>query len=229
MLANIPKSAHCLTIASVFSGISGCASDGGASELAAMGLLVGGAASGDTGLMVAGVAGYAGIMLVAPILADDPATGAAPSAPASAVASPAASPRAVAAPPAARVPATEPAKPANTINYCYAYLTVQNPGSTCSPVVEVNDADSTGSVFQTRLNNYIEKVKQSQPGTWGEFEYSETTQMFNAFIYKMKPKAGLEASKQEAGLICTASQANTNALLKSLQKNDSTLKMVGWP
>ena len=154
---------------------------------------------------------------------DDAKTATSPSALSPAAATPAAPSLAVA-------PIPEPAKPASNTNYCYAYLTVgEERGSTCSPVVEINDTDRTGSVFQTRLNSYVEKVKQSQPGIWGDFEYSQTLTMQNAFIYQMKPKAGADASKQDVGLICYVSRADADAQLKRSQKNDSSLKIVGWP
>jgi hypothetical protein len=94
-------------------------------------------------------------------------------------------------------------------------------------VVEITDTDRTGSAFQTRLNSYVEKVKQSQPGVWGDFEYSQTLKMQNAFIYQMKPKTN-GASKQDAGLICYESRSDADAQLKRSQKNDSSMKIVGW-
>lgn len=137
---------------------------------------------------------------------------------------------AVTAPLAVQVPIAEPAKPKSTLNYCYAYLTVgEVGGSTCSPVIGINDIDGSRSVFQTRLNSFVEKVKQSQPGIWGEFEYSNTIMIYNGFIDQMKPKAGFEATKQHAGLICNIFQTDADASLKNLKKNDSSLKIVGWP
>ena len=223
MLVHISKSAHYLAIASCFSGIGGCASDGGVGELAVVGLVVG-AASMDSGTLLAAAAVGTGLMFAASMSGDDDAkTATSPSALSPAAATPAAPSLAVA-------PIPEPAKPASNTNYCYAYLTVgEERGSTCSPVVEINDTDRTGSVFQTRLNSYVEKVKQSQPGIWGDFEYSQTLKMQNAFIYQMKPKAGSDASKQDVGLICYVSRADADAQLKRSQKNDSSLKIVGWP
>ncbi len=228
MFAHISKSARYLVITSCFSSISGCSSDGGLSEMAAMGMLVGGAATGDTGLAVAGVAGYVGVMIVAPILADGSESETLPASSPGTVA-PARTTSAMATPLAAQQMIAAPAKPESTSNYCYAYLTVgEERGSTCSPVVEINDADRTGAAFQTRLNNYVEKVKQSQPGVWGDFEYSQTLKMQNAFIYQMKPKTDA-SSKQDAGLICYVSRADAEAQLKRSQKNDSSMKIVAWP
>jgi hypothetical protein len=123
-----------------------------------------------------------------------------------------------------------PVKSKSTLSYCYAYLTVgEERGSTCSPVVEINDSDRTGSVFQVRLNSYVEKVKQSQPGVWGDFEYADTMKMHNAFIYQMKPKANAVASKQDAGLICYESRADADAQLAQSKKNDSSMKVIAWP
>lgn len=229
MLVYVSKSVRCLTIASCFAGLNGCASDGGASELAALGLLAGGVASGDTGILIAGVTAAAGIMIVAPILADGSEPTITPGSPSPAVAAPVATPAVVATPLAVQQPIAAPAKPQSTLNYCYAYLTVgEERGSTCSPVIEINDTDRTGSAFQTRLNSYVEKVKQSQPGVWGDFEYAQTLKMQNAFIYQMKPKTN-DASKQDAGLICYVSRADADAQLKRSQKNDSSMKIVGWP
>ena len=229
MLVHISKSARYLVMTSCFSSISGCSSDGGLSELAAMGMLVGGAATGDSGLAVAGVVGYMGVMIVAPILADGSEPETTPTYPSPAVAAPTVTASSVATPVAVQAPIAAQPKPESTLNYCYAYLTVgEERGSTCSPVVEINDTDRTGSVFQTRLDSYVEKVKQSQPGIWGDFEYSDTVKMQNAFIYQMKPKTN-DASKQDAGLICYVSRADADAQLKRSQKNDSSMKIVGWP
>lgn len=227
MLVHVSRSARCLAIASCFASINGCASDGGASELAAMGMLVGGAATGDSGLAVAGVVGYVGVMIVAPILADGSEPETTPTYPSTAVAAPTATGSSVPAPLAVQTPVAIKPKPESSVNYCYAYLTVGERGSTCSPVVEINDEDKTGTVFQTRLNGYVDKVKQSQPGIWGDFEYSQKLKMQNAFIYQMKPTSA--ESKQDAGLICYESQSEADAQLKRSQKNDSSMKIVGWP
>lgn len=224
MLVHVSKSARCLSIAFCFSGIGGCASDGGAGELAVVGLVVG-AASMDSGALLGAAAVGTGLMLAASMSGDDNAkTGAPPSAPSPTVAAPIAPASIGVAPQPAKTPVAE-----STTNYCYAYLTVgEERGSTCSPVVEINDTDRTGSVFQARLNSYVEKVKQSQPGIWGDFEYSDTIKMQNAFIYQMKPKTN-DTSKQDAGLICYVSRADADAQLKRSQKNDSSMKIVGWP
>jgi hypothetical protein len=180
----------------------------------------------DSGTLLAAAAVGTGLMFAASMSGDDDAkTGAPPSALSPTVAAPIAPASIGVAPQPAKTPVAE-----STTNYCYAYLTVgEERGSTCSPVVEINDTDRTGSVFQTRLNSYVEKVKQSQPGIWGDFEYSQTLKMQNAFIYQMKPKAGSDASKQDVGLICYVSRADADAQLKRSQKNDSSLKIVGWP
>lgn len=229
MLVHVSKSARYLAVLSCFSGIGGCASDGGAGELAVVGLVVG-AASMDSGTLLAAAAVGTGLMFAASMSGDDDAKTATPPSALSPAAATAAAPSLAVAPQPVRAPIPEPAKSASNTNYCYAYLTVgEERGSTCSPVVEINDTDRTGSVFQTRLNSYVEKVKQSQPGIWGDFEYSQTLKMQNAFIYQMKPKAGSDASKQDVGLICYVSRADADAQLKRSQKNDSSLKIVGWP
>lgn len=79
MFASVSKSVRNLAMVSFFSGVSGCASDGGLGELAALGLLAGGVASGDTGILIAGVTAAAGIMIVAPLLAEDSKADATPS------------------------------------------------------------------------------------------------------------------------------------------------------
>ncbi|MCY1450045.1 hypothetical protein D9M71_668250 [compost metagenome] len=136
----------------------------------------------------------------------------------------------IAAPAVAQNAISEPVKTASAVNYCYAYLTVgEERGSTCSPVVEINDSDRSGSVFKDRLNSYVAKVKQSQPGIWGDFEYADTIKMQNSFIYQLKPKGSPNASRQDAGLICYESRADADAQLKRSQKNDTSLKIVGWP
>ena len=229
MLVHVSKSVRCLSIAFCFSGIGGCASDGGVGELAVVGLVVG-AASMDSGTLLAAAAVGTGLMFAASMSGDDDAkTGAPPSALSPAVAAPMAPASVAAVPQPVKTPIAESTKPTSTTNYCYAYLTVgEERGSTCSPVIEINDTDRTGSVFQTRLNSYVEKVKQSQPGIWGDFEYSDTIKMQNAFIYQMKPKTN-DAAKQDVGLICYVSRADADAQLKRSQKNDSSMKIVGWP
>ncbi|WP_415760294.1 hypothetical protein [Pseudomonas sp. LT1P18] len=183
----------------------------------------------DSGTLLAAAAVGTGLMFAASMSGDDDAKTATPSSALSPTAATPAAPSLAVAPQPVRAPIPEPAKPASNTNYCYAYLTVgEERGSTCSPVIEINDTDRTGSVFQTRLNSYVEKVKQSQPGIWGDFEYSDTIKMQNAFIYQMKPKTN-DAAKQDVGLICYVSRADADAQLKRSQKNDSSMKIVGWP
>jgi len=88
MFVCVSKSARCLAIVSCFSGIGGCASDGGAGELAVVGLVVG-AASMDSGALLGAAAAGTGLMLAASMSGDDDAkTGVPPSAPSLADAAP---------------------------------------------------------------------------------------------------------------------------------------------
>jgi len=229
MLEHVSKSARYLTLSTCLSGLSGCASDGGLGEMVVVGGIIA-AASGDTGTMLALGAAAAGSVVVASALSDDPAPNTPPTASQPAGAAPIAYTPALAPTAPVQAPAVQPAIAASTVNYCYAYLSVKDQrGSTCSPVAVLNDTDSSGAIFQTRLNSYVDKVKQAQPGIWGDFEYAETVKMYNAFIYQMKPKAGFEAKKQDAGLICYPSMLAADASLNTLKKNDSTVKIVGWP
>lgn len=229
MQAYNPNSLGYLAIAMCTLCVSGCASDGGVGELAVVGLVIG-AASMDSGTLMAAAAVGTGLMVAASISGTDEAKTPPPSTVSPAVAV-AVAPASLVAPQPVSSPIAEPAKPTGgRLSYCYAYLTVgETAGSTCSPVVELNDSDGTGSVFQTRVDTYVAKVKQSQPGIWGDFEYAQTLKMQNAFIYQMKPKAGSDASKQDAGLICYVSRSDADAQLKRSQKNDSSLKIVSWP
>ena len=98
MLVHISKSARCLSIAFCFSGIGGCASDGGAGELAVVGLVIG-AASMDSGALLGAAAVGTGLMLAASMSGDDDSkTATPPSALSPAVVSPAIAPIALAAP-----------------------------------------------------------------------------------------------------------------------------------
>lgn len=78
MLAHVSKSARHLAIASCFAGLGGCASDGGVSELAMAGALLGGAEV-DTGTMVAIGAAAAGSMVAASAISDSASTETPPS------------------------------------------------------------------------------------------------------------------------------------------------------
>ena len=98
MLVHISKSARYLAVASCFSGIGGCASDGGAGELAVVGLVVG-AASMDSGTLLTAAAVGTGLMFAASMSGgDDVKTDTPPTALSPAVASPATTTIALAAP-----------------------------------------------------------------------------------------------------------------------------------
>lgn len=98
MLVHVSKSARYLAAAYCFAGVSGCASDGGAGELAVVGLVIG-AASMDSGALLGAAAVGTGLMLAASMSGDDDAkTATPPSALSPAVVSPAIAPIALAAP-----------------------------------------------------------------------------------------------------------------------------------
>lgn len=71
MLSYVSKSTRCLAIATVFSGLGGCASDGGLGELATIGALGGSMIPGvDSGTVTALGAVAVGSMVVVPLVSD---------------------------------------------------------------------------------------------------------------------------------------------------------------
>ncbi|MEC4239114.1 PDZ domain-containing protein [Pseudomonas sp. DSV-1] len=347
MLEHVSKSARFLAVATCLTYLNGCASDGGASELAAMGLLLGGAATGNTGLATAGVAGYAGIMLAAPLLSDDsetevstvpavstttngtqtavasttvsvapptsqgklgvevetlstsmgtavglkPAKGAlviattkggtgdkgglkaldvivevagqpvvdtaslqaivgnmragykapvrvwrghafkdlavevARSTPSSAIAT-----SALATPPPVKTQLAESAKPEKTRNFCLAYLAIENTyGAIVSPIQEKHNYDGSGSAMLASLKSYVAKVKQEQPGIWGEFDNGVISCESDTYVCMAQTKGGLFTKKQTAGQFCHYTLAEAETELAQMRVGDPSLKTVAWP
>lgn len=351
MLEHVSKSARFLTIATCLAYLNGCASDGGLSELAAMGMLVGGAATGNTGLATAGVAGYAGVMLVAPLLSEDsetkvsttpvvptttngtqpavasttvvapptsqgklgvevetlstsmgtavglkPAKGAlviattksgtgdkgglkaldvivevagqpvadiaslqaivgnmragykapvrvwrghafkdlavevARSTPSSAIATSAVPASAVAIPPPVKTQLAESAKPEKTRNFCLAYLAIENTyGAIVSPIQEKHNYDGSGSAMLASLKSYVAKVKQEQPGIWGEFDNGVISCESDTYVCMAQTKGGLFTKKQTAGQFCHYTLAEAETELAQMRVGDPSLKTVAWP
>ena len=412
MLAHISKSARYLVMTSCFSSISGCSSDGGLSELAAMGMLVGGAATGDSGLAVAGVAGYVGVMLVAPLLSDDSETGsspypssvAVPTIPGASAAVPTTAaaiiaaevpdayrnescdylevavvfayerldgrkkandiegqqiaqariaarskamsekkcppstwvggrigismdnvdPRyvamykipaegamvlsvapkgsadkagikvgdvitevngkpirnaidlrtvlghapigsvqnlklrrdtkfmvantevagpanplptlafqtssAIAPPLPVQTPQAETSKPEKTRNFCLAYLAIENTyGAVISPIQEKHDYDGSSTAMLASLKSYIAKVKQVQPGAWGEFDNGVISCESDTYNCMAQTKGGLFTKKQTAGQFCHYTRAEAELELAGMHKGDPSSQTVAWP
>jgi hypothetical protein len=353
MFGHVSKSARCLAIASCFAGISGCASDGGLGELAAMGALVGGSAVGmDTGTMIAVATVATGALVVASASSDAPATGAstAPAIPistngtptavasttvvapptsqgklgvevetlstsmgtavglkpaegalviattkgstgdkgglkaldvivevsgqavtdtaslqaivgnmrtgykapvrvwrehafkdltvevtarseaSSTVSAPTASASAVATPPAAKIPIAEPVKPVQTRNFCLAYLAIENTyGAVVSPIQEKHDYDGSSSAMLASLKSYIAKVKQVQPGVWGEFDNGVISCESDTYNCMAQTKGGLFTKKQTAGQFCHYTRAEAELELADMHKGDPSSQTVAWP
>jgi membrane-associated protease RseP (regulator of RpoE activity) len=98
MLVDVSKSVRFLAAAYCFAGVSGCASDGGAGELAVVGLVIG-AASMDSGALLGAAAVGTGLMVAASMSGgDDVKTNTTPSAPSAAVVPPVTAPIALATP-----------------------------------------------------------------------------------------------------------------------------------
>lgn len=84
MLIDISKSARYFAIACCFSGINGCASDGGLGELATMGAIAGSMMPGvDSGTVAALGTVAVATMVVVPVISDDSETDPSPSSPSS--------------------------------------------------------------------------------------------------------------------------------------------------
>lgn len=124
----------------------------------------------------------------------------------------------------------EPAKSKKTRNFCLAYLAAENTyGATISPIQEKHDYDGSGTSMLASLKSYIAKVKQVQPGVWGDFDDGVISCASNTHVCLVQTKGGLFAKKQTAGQFCHFTLAEAEAELAQMHNGDPSAKTVAWP
>lgn len=136
----------------------------------------------------------------------------------------------IATPPPVRASLAEPAKSEKTRNFCLAYLAAENTyGSTVSPIQEKHDYDGSGTSMLASLKSYIAKVKQAQPGVWGDFDDGVISCASNTHVCLVQAKGGFFTKKQTAGQFCHFTLAEAEAELAQMHKGDPSAKTVAWP
>ena len=117
------------------------------------------------------------------------------------------------------------AVPADAL-YCTAVLSTQHTyGASVSPVKLVPGAASD---MQPSLKNYIAKVKQEQPGVWGDFKLNSAVCAPGAVVCMAEAK-GPGGKTQNAFEFCHATQAKADAELAQMRQGDPKAVLVDWP
>lgn len=110
--------------------------------------------------------------------------------------------------------------------YCTAVLATHDTyGSTVSPVKLIAGA---ASGMQPSLENYIAKVKQEQPGAWGNFKFDSTMCERGAVVCMAEAK-GPTGKKQNAFEFCHETQAKADAELAQMRQGDPKAVVLDWP
>mgnify|MGYP000880663982 CR=1 FL=1 len=110
--------------------------------------------------------------------------------------------------------------------YCTAVLSTQHTeGATASPVKLITGAASD---MQPSLKSYIAKVKQEQPGIWGDFKFNTAVCIADAVVCIAEAK-GPGGKTQNAFEFCHATQAKANAELQQMRQADPQAVVVDWP
>lgn len=121
--------------------------------------------------------------------------------------------------------ATPPAKPADAL-YCTALVSTQHTyGASLSPVKLIPGAATD---IQSSLKAYIAKVKQAQPGAWGEFKLNAAACSPGAVVC-MAEAEGPGGKTQNAFQFCHATQAQAEAQLAQMREGDPQAVVVEWP
>lgn len=115
--------------------------------------------------------------------------------------------------------------PANAM-YCTAVLTTQHTyGAAVSPVKLIAGVTSD---MQPSLKSYIAKVKQEQPGVWGDFKLNSAVCAPGAVVCMAEAK-GPTGKTQNAFEFCHATQAKADAELAQMRQGDPKAVLVDWP
>ena len=110
--------------------------------------------------------------------------------------------------------------------YCTAVLSTQHTyGAAVSPVKLIAGAASD---MQPSLKSYIAKVKQEQPGVWGDFKLNSAVCTPGAVVCMAEAK-GPTGKTQNAFEFCHATQAKADAELAQMRQGDPKAVLVDWP
>lgn len=110
--------------------------------------------------------------------------------------------------------------------YCTAVLSTQHTyGAAVSPVKLIAGAASD---MQPSLKSYIAKVKQEQPGVWGDFKLNSAICAPGAVVCMAEAK-GPTGKTQNAFEFCHATQAKADAELAQMRQGDPKAVLVDWP
>lgn len=110
--------------------------------------------------------------------------------------------------------------------YCTAGLSTQHTyGATISPVKLITGAATS---MQPSIRSYIAKVKQEQPGVWGDFKIDPAMCSAGAAVC-MAEAEGPTGKKQNAFEFCRATQALADAELAQMRQGDPKAVLVDWP
>lgn len=110
--------------------------------------------------------------------------------------------------------------------YCTAILSTHHTyGSTVSPVKLIPGAAND---MQPSLKSYIAKVKQEQPGVWGDFKLDTAFCTPGAVVCMAEAKRWI-GKTQNAFEFCHETQAKADAELNQLRQGDPQAVVVDWP
>ena len=110
--------------------------------------------------------------------------------------------------------------------YCTAVISTQHTyGATVSPVKLIVGAAND---MRPSLTHYIAKVKQEQPGVWGEFKLNPVICAPGATVCMGEAK-GPTGKTQNAFSFCHATQAKADAELHQMRQGDPKAVVVEWP
>jgi hypothetical protein len=110
--------------------------------------------------------------------------------------------------------------------YCTAVVSTQHTyGATVSPVKLISGAAND---MQTSLKGYIAKVKQEQPGVWGNFILNPAVCAPGAVVCMAEAK-GPTGKTQNAFEFCHPTQAKADAELSQMRQGDPQAVVVNWP
>lgn len=110
--------------------------------------------------------------------------------------------------------------------YCTAVLSTQHTyGATVSPVKLIAGAAND---MQPSLKGYIAKVKQQQPGVWGDFKLNPAVCAPGAVVCMAEAK-GPSGKTQNAFQFCHPTQAKADTELSQMRTGDPQAVVVDWP
>ncbi|MHA6195836.1 PDZ domain-containing protein [Pseudomonas wadenswilerensis] len=120
----------------------------------------------------------------------------------------------------------QPAAVSADARYCSAVVATQHTyGSTVSPVKLIPGAAKD---IQSVLRSYIAKVKQAQPGLWGELTVNTLVCQPGAVVCSAEGK-GPGGKTQNAFAFCHATQAQADREVAEMRKGDPQAVVVDWP